>query len=229
VQLSDCALAFVGLHATQMRCHTRMGGEEECRAAFALFDADSSGTIDENELRELAAQLGASMSADDVRAVMHEIDVDGSGEIDVEEFTAWWTKDAKARGLGARSGGSPGLGSVSLLAGLRTKVKGAVHTAERTVLISGSKLKLQVDYQSTGAAGGRATLAKWEFKQVEVILNESTDRFELRGCGEKTVADKSFLLQMRRQAGKQAQASDERDALYYCWRVLSGAEQLDYG
>jgi hypothetical protein len=203
-----------------------MGGAEECRAAFALFDADSSGTIDENELCALAAQLGATMSADDARAVMQTIDVDGSGEIDADEFTAWWTKE---RGLAARSDDSRAFGGVSLLAGLRKKVKGAVHTAERTVLISGSKLKLQVDYQSAGAAGRRFTLAKWELKQVEVRLNEFTDRFELRGCAEKMAADKSFLLQMKRQAGKQAQASDERDALYYCWRVLSGAEQLDYG
>jgi hypothetical protein len=206
-----------------------MGGEEECRAAFAMFDVDSSGTIDENELRALAAQLGDTMSADDVRAVMREVDVDGSGEIDVEEFTAWWTKDAKARGLGISGSDGSGSSGVSVLAGLRKKVKGAVHTAQRTVLVSGSKLKLQVDYQRAGAAGGRVTLAKWEFQQVEVnLMNEST-AFELRGCGGKDGSDKSFLLQMQRQEGKQTQASDERDALYYCWRVLSGAEQLDYG
>lgn len=207
-----------------------MGGEEECRAAFAMFDADSSGTIDENELRALAAQLGATMSADDVRAVMREIDVDGSGEIDVEEFTAWWTKDAKARGLGISGSDRSSSSGVSVLAGLRKKLKGAVHTAQRTVLVSGSKLKLQVDCQRAGAPGGRVTLAKWEFQQVEVsLLNESTERFELRGCGGKAGSDTSFLLQMQRQEGKQTQASDERDALYYCWRVLSGAEQLDYG
>ena len=201
-----------------------MGGEEECRAAFALFDADSSGTIDENELRALAEQLGAKMTAVDARAVMREIDTDASGEIDVEEFTAWWTKDAQSRVLGVPSKDVSSGGS--LLAGLRKKVRGAVHTAERTVLFSGGKLKLQVNY---GTAGGRVTLAKWEFAQVEVILKETTERFELRGCGEKQHADKSFLLQMKRQTGKQAQANDERDALYYCWRVLSGAEHLDIG
>lgn len=205
-----------------------MGGEEECRAAFALFDADSSGTIDKDELRALAAELGADLSATEACAVMREIDTDGSGEIDVDEFTAWWTKDAKSRVLGVPSklGGSSG--SVSLLAGLRKKVKGAVHTAERTVLLSGSKLKLQVEVdRRSGTAARRVTLAKWEIKQLEVRLTESTERFELRGRVEKDGEEKSFLLQMKRQIGKQAQPSDERDALYYCWRVLSGAEHLD--
>lgn len=206
-----------------------MGGEEECRAAFALFDADSSGTIDKGELRALAAQLGATMNTDDMAAVMREIDVDGSGEIDVEEFTAWWTKDAKARALGVPNNNNAGMGGVSLLAGLRKKVKGAVQTADRVVLLNGDKLKLQVDYQRTGTAAGRVTLAKWEYNQVDIRLHESGERFELRGCGGKENVGTSFLLQMKRQTGKQAQAGDERDALYYCWRVLSGKEQLDSG
>ena len=46
----------------------RMGGEEECRSAFAMFDTDCSGTIDEKELFALATQLGATLTDADVRA-----------------------------------------------------------------------------------------------------------------------------------------------------------------
>ena len=225
------------------------GNAEECRAAFAMFDADSSGTIDVGELCALSAQLGHEMSAHDAQAVMQEIDTDCSGEIDVEEFTSWWrSRDTKIHGSGGGAGGGVATAERSgLLAGLRKRVKGAVETAERIVMFSSGKLKLQVP---SGVGGGRSgvTIAKWEFKQVEVRLrcaggrgggggaeggrgpttsaSATAAQFELRGCGGKHDGQ-SFVLQMKRQIGKQAQAVDERDSLYYRWRVLSGLEQFD--
>lgn len=195
-----------------------MGGEEERRSAFAMFDTDGSGTIDEDELLALARQLGASVSNADVSKVMREIDTDNSGEIDVQEFTAWWAKDAKMRVASGNSEGSGG----GAMAGLRRKAKGAVETAQRTVLLKDGKLKLQVP-----GSGGRApvTVAKWEYKQVVLTLipgdgSGGEARFEIVGLGGK----QSFLLSMNRQMGKQVLVVDERDALFYCWRVLSGAE-----
>ena len=162
------------------------------------------------------------MTEADASKVMREIDTDNSGEIDVQEFTAWWTKGAQARVATGNGEGSSGVA----MAGLRKKVKGAVETAERNVLLKEGKLKLQVP-----VGGGRAppvTVAKWEFKQVELTLvpgngSGGEARFEVVGRGGKH-SSQSFLLTMTRQMGKRSLAADERDALFYCWRVLSGAE-----
>ena len=140
-----------------------MGGEEESRAAFALFDVDGSGTIDADELQQLAAQLGSRMSAADVQKVMEEVDTDGSGEIDADEFSVWW---AERRGAQQQWTGR-----------LRRKVKGALASAARSVLLTEGKLKLQV---------GSATLAKWGYNHLELRVAPSADggSFELRGAAE---------------------------------------------
>ena len=67
-----------------------VGGEEECRSAFTLFDRDDSGIIDVQELQALAKELGARLSAEQARQVFAQIDTDQSGGIDVDEFTTWW-------------------------------------------------------------------------------------------------------------------------------------------
>ncbi len=66
--------------------------QEECAAAFALFDADGDGAIGAEEVQMLAAQLGLSLTDGNLQAVMTEIDSDGSAEITLDEFTEWWTK-----------------------------------------------------------------------------------------------------------------------------------------
>ena len=104
------------------------------------------------------------MSAADVQKVMEEVDTDGSGEIDADEFSVWWAERSGAR-------------QEQWTGRLRRKVKGALASAARTVLLTEGKLKLQV---------GSATLAKWGYDRLELRVAPSADggSFELRGAVE---------------------------------------------
>lgn len=61
------------------------------QAAFQTVDTDNSGFIDEAELKQVMIQVSGevgcpSPSDADVSEVMKELDADGNGKIDLEEF-----------------------------------------------------------------------------------------------------------------------------------------------
>ena len=66
------------------------------RAAFALFDKDGGGTI---EAAEIAAILGHDINSNDElwREVINEVDQNGDGQIDFEEFQIMMTRLADHR------------------------------------------------------------------------------------------------------------------------------------
>jgi len=72
------------------------GGPEvvEIKRAFAMFDSDQSGSISVAELKALASELGEELTDKGATELASEIDKDGSGEIDFEEFQLWWRVNA---------------------------------------------------------------------------------------------------------------------------------------
>jgi len=58
----------------------------DLEVAFRLFDTDGGGTITIKELRQVFETLGQSPSDADLKEMMKEVDRDGSGAIDLEEF-----------------------------------------------------------------------------------------------------------------------------------------------
>jgi len=56
------------------------------RHYFAELDTDKSGMIGAEEIEETLISLGLAKSRADVTATVHELDVDGNGELDFEEF-----------------------------------------------------------------------------------------------------------------------------------------------
>ena len=62
--------------------------EKELHDAFAVFDADGSGSIDRRELKRLMKKLGQALTEAELDAMMDEVDTNGDGEISFEEFKA---------------------------------------------------------------------------------------------------------------------------------------------
>ena len=60
------------------------------RAVFDELDADKSGSLSREEVRQAAAMLGFLMSAQQAADAFAEMDGDASGEIDFDEFNAWF-------------------------------------------------------------------------------------------------------------------------------------------
>lgn len=59
---------------------------EELREAFELFDTDGNGTIDPNELKSAMKSLGLEAKNHTVYQMISDIDKDGTGDIDFDEF-----------------------------------------------------------------------------------------------------------------------------------------------
>jgi len=61
--------------------------EDVCWQAFRVFDKDGSGKISKEELSHVIADDGVkALFAKDMEALMKEVDMDGDGEIDFQEF-----------------------------------------------------------------------------------------------------------------------------------------------
>lgn len=62
--------------------------EENLRTAFQMFDVDNSGKIDATEVRNLleGEDFKDQISKDQINKIIKEVDANGDGEIDFEEF-----------------------------------------------------------------------------------------------------------------------------------------------
>ena len=59
---------------------------KEFQEAFRMFDIDASGDIDVGELGAVFAQLGQNISEAELEDLIKEVDDDGSGQIEFDEF-----------------------------------------------------------------------------------------------------------------------------------------------
>ncbi|XP_019616603.1 PREDICTED: calmodulin-A-like [Branchiostoma belcheri] len=60
--------------------------EKDLREAFSLFDKAGDGFIDASDLRQILSCFGQDLTDEEVDEMMCEIDLDGNGKIDYEEF-----------------------------------------------------------------------------------------------------------------------------------------------
>ena len=64
----------------------------EFKEAFNLFDKDGDGTITTKEIRTVMRSLGQNPTEDELQEMINEIDVDGHGIIDFQEFLRMMVK-----------------------------------------------------------------------------------------------------------------------------------------
>jgi len=60
--------------------------EAEMKSAFKVFDMDNSGTISLEELRKVMKSFGEILTEDELDSMIKEVDKNGDGTIDYEEF-----------------------------------------------------------------------------------------------------------------------------------------------
>lgn len=69
--------------------HVRNGVNSSMLDAFEEWDRDGNGWIDQAELGGLLKKLGVKSNKDQLLAIFAEIDLNGDGKIQYEEFCAW--------------------------------------------------------------------------------------------------------------------------------------------
>ncbi|KAK1301760.1 putative calcium-binding protein CML13 [Acorus calamus] len=65
--------------------------KQEIKEAFELFDTDGSGTIDAKELNVAMRALGFEMTDEQINQMIADVDKDGSGAIEFDEFVHMMT------------------------------------------------------------------------------------------------------------------------------------------
>ncbi|XP_078508020.1 troponin C, skeletal muscle isoform X1 [Lissotriton helveticus] len=67
----------------------------EFKAAFDMFDTDGGGDISTKELGTVMRMLGQTPDKEELDAIIEEVDEDGSGTIDFEEFLVMMVRQMK--------------------------------------------------------------------------------------------------------------------------------------
>jgi calmodulin len=73
--------------------------KKEFKEAFSLFDVDRDGFITSKELGDLMKKLGLNPTEAELQDMINEIDYDGSGTIDFEEFISLISRKMKEPGI----------------------------------------------------------------------------------------------------------------------------------
>merc|ERR1711871_1438049 len=57
---------------------------------FKKFDVNGTGSIDVRELQKLTEAMGLFLGQEELNNAMLDLDANGSGDIDLQEFWTWW-------------------------------------------------------------------------------------------------------------------------------------------
>ncbi|XP_052254017.1 calmodulin-A-like isoform X1 [Dreissena polymorpha] len=68
--------------------HTEEDEEKELRQAFTVFDKTGCGYICASDIRAILQCLGEDLTEDEIDEMIAEVDIDGDGRIDYDEFIA---------------------------------------------------------------------------------------------------------------------------------------------
>ena len=67
----------------------------ECKEVFELFDRDKDGSISIHELGNILRSLGVNPTLSELQLMINEVDTDGPGKIEFDEFYELFGKQLK--------------------------------------------------------------------------------------------------------------------------------------
>ena len=70
--------------------------KDSYKEIFTIFDADGGGSIQNEEIMDVMKTLGQNPTADEITNMINEIDEDGDGSVDFDEFLLLMVKQEKA-------------------------------------------------------------------------------------------------------------------------------------
>ncbi|XVE72204.1 hypothetical protein DITRI_Ditri11bG0020400 [Diplodiscus trichospermus] len=82
---------FIAFHGTNITGDETQCGNKELKDAFDLYDLDKNGLISANELHAVLKKLGEKCSLSDCRRMISQVDKDGDGNVNFEEFKKMMT------------------------------------------------------------------------------------------------------------------------------------------
>ena len=87
-------MTLLGYHLQHTNMTSQVSAElkAEYKQTFDMFDTDQSGRISSAELGQVMEQLGQTPTEADLHAMVSEVDADGDGEINFEEFLMMMAK-----------------------------------------------------------------------------------------------------------------------------------------
>lgn len=74
---------------------------KELREAFAIFDKDGDGFITSSELQDVMKSLREKFTKEDIHSMIQQVDVDGNGTIDFDEFLRMMSRSSARRNKSA--------------------------------------------------------------------------------------------------------------------------------
>ena len=134
---------------------------EVVKIAFDKYDEDGSGTMEIDELEQmLKHELREPVPPEDLQAAIQEMDKDGNGVVDFEEFLDWFTSDnVRNRNANAM------LRAMRFKLKMEAKAKNAMNATEAAVKrasklagerISKAKAKAKAQYDKASARAAKA-------------------------------------------------------------------------
>ena len=60
--------------------------KEELKEAFRIYDKEGQGFITTDILKEILREIDTTLTEDDLENIIEEVDEDGSGTLDFDEF-----------------------------------------------------------------------------------------------------------------------------------------------
>lgn len=79
-------LAFCKIAAVFMTEEDEEGLRDELKEAFRIYDRGGQGFITTDVLKEILREIDSELTEDDLENIIEEVDEDGSGTLDFDEF-----------------------------------------------------------------------------------------------------------------------------------------------